>query len=126
MPEVNRPRGDKSSYGSKQKRQAEHIEEGYEKRGVSKKTAQKRAWANSPEEEAPDHARAPRIARRLQGPEPGYCRKLGDKKARALQAFDPTSVRCGTEPGVAKPLGHAEGGTRKAFHGVSRHATEEP
>ena len=39
------PRGDKSSYTGKQKRQAEHIEEGYEKRGVSKKTAQKRAWA---------------------------------------------------------------------------------
>jgi plasmid stabilization system protein ParE len=38
-------RGDKSSYTSKQKRQAEHIEEGYEKRGVSKKTAEKRAWA---------------------------------------------------------------------------------
>lgn len=39
------PRGDKSSYTSKQKRQAEHIEEGYEKRGVSKKTAKQRAWA---------------------------------------------------------------------------------
>ena len=39
------PRGDKSSYTSKQKRKAEHIEEGYEKRGVSKKTAEKRAWA---------------------------------------------------------------------------------
>jgi plasmid stabilization system protein ParE len=39
------PRGDKSSYTSKQKRQAEHIEEGYEKRGVSKKTAESRAWA---------------------------------------------------------------------------------
>jgi hypothetical protein len=39
------PRGDKSSYTSKQKRQAEHIEKGYEKRGVSKKTAKKRAWA---------------------------------------------------------------------------------
>ena len=39
------PRGDKSSYTSKQKRKAEHIEEGYEKRGVSKKTAAKRAWA---------------------------------------------------------------------------------
>ena len=38
-------RGDKSSYTSKQKRKAEHIEEGYEKRGVSKKTAAKRAWA---------------------------------------------------------------------------------
>jgi hypothetical protein len=39
------PRGDKSSYTGKQKRQAEHIEEGYEKRGVAKKEAQRRAWA---------------------------------------------------------------------------------
>ena len=39
------PRGSKSAYTSKQKRQAEHIEEGYEKRGVSKKEAEKRAWA---------------------------------------------------------------------------------
>jgi len=39
------PRGDKSSYSSKQRRQAEHIEEGYERKGVSKKTAEKRAWA---------------------------------------------------------------------------------
>jgi hypothetical protein len=39
------PRGDKSSYSNRQKRKAEHIEEGYERKGVSKKTAQKRAWA---------------------------------------------------------------------------------
>jgi hypothetical protein len=39
------PRGDKSKYTSKQKRQAEHIEEGYEKRGASKKEAERRAWA---------------------------------------------------------------------------------
>lgn len=39
------PRGDKSSYTSKQKRQAEHIEQSYEKRGTSAKTAAKRAWA---------------------------------------------------------------------------------
>ena len=39
------PRGDKSSYTDKQKRQAEHIEEGYEERGVSKKEAESRAWA---------------------------------------------------------------------------------
>ena len=39
------PRGDKSSYTDKQKRQAEHVEEGYEKRGVPKKEAQSRAWA---------------------------------------------------------------------------------
>ena len=39
------PRGDKSSYSDKQKRQAEHIEEGYEKRGVGEKEAERRAWA---------------------------------------------------------------------------------
>jgi plasmid stabilization system protein ParE len=39
------PQGDKSSYTSKQKRQAEHIEEGYEKRGTGKKEAERRAWA---------------------------------------------------------------------------------
>ncbi|STX28344.1 Uncharacterised protein [Legionella beliardensis] len=38
-------KGDKSKYTDKQKRQAEHIEEGYEKKGVSKKEAEKRAWA---------------------------------------------------------------------------------
>jgi hypothetical protein len=38
-------RGDKSSYTSKQKRKAEHIEEGYRGRGVSKKEAESRAWA---------------------------------------------------------------------------------
>jgi hypothetical protein len=39
------PRGDKSKYSDKQKRQAEHIEEGYRRRGVSEKTAESRAWA---------------------------------------------------------------------------------
>jgi len=39
------PRGDKSKYSNKQKRQAEDIEEGYEKRGVSEGEAERRAWA---------------------------------------------------------------------------------
>jgi hypothetical protein len=39
------PRGDKSSYSSEQKRQAEHIEEGYESRGTRPKEAKRRAWA---------------------------------------------------------------------------------
>jgi plasmid stabilization system protein ParE len=38
-------RGDKSAYTDKQKRKAEHIEEGYEKRGVGKDEAERRAWA---------------------------------------------------------------------------------
>lgn len=39
------PRGDKSSYTDKQRRQAEHIESGYEQRGVPKEEAERRAWA---------------------------------------------------------------------------------
>jgi len=39
------PRGDKSNYTEKQKRQAEHIEEGYEDSGVGKKESERRAWA---------------------------------------------------------------------------------
>jgi plasmid stabilization system protein ParE len=39
------PRGDKSKYSDKQKRQADHIVEGYEERGVSEPEAERRAWA---------------------------------------------------------------------------------
>lgn len=39
------PRGDKSTYTDKQKRQAQHIESGYEKRGVPENEAERRAWA---------------------------------------------------------------------------------
>lgn len=39
------PRGSKDKYTDKQKRKAEHIEEGYEARGLSKHEAQGRAWA---------------------------------------------------------------------------------
>lgn len=39
------PRGDKGSYTDKQKRQAEHIDEGFEDPGFSKKESESRAWA---------------------------------------------------------------------------------
>ncbi|CAN5701453.1 hypothetical protein BH20ACI3_BH20ACI3_28400 [soil metagenome] len=39
------PKGDKGAYTDKQKRQAEHIEEGYKERGVSEDEAEGRAWA---------------------------------------------------------------------------------
>jgi plasmid stabilization system protein ParE len=39
------PRGDKSKYTDKQKRQAEHIEESYESRGTDEAEAKRRAWA---------------------------------------------------------------------------------
>jgi len=39
------PRGSKASYTDKQKRKAQHIEEGYVDRGVSRDEAERRAWA---------------------------------------------------------------------------------
>ena len=39
------PRVEKTKYSDKQKRQAEHIEEGYEQRGVGEPEAERRAWA---------------------------------------------------------------------------------
>lgn len=39
------PRGDKSTYTEKQKREAAHIEAGYQKKGVPRKEAEARAWA---------------------------------------------------------------------------------
>ena len=38
-------RGSKKKYTKKQKRQAEHIEEGYKERGTSEEEAERRAWA---------------------------------------------------------------------------------
>lgn len=39
------PQGDKDKYTDKQKRKAEHIEKSYERKGVSDKEAEARAWA---------------------------------------------------------------------------------
>jgi plasmid stabilization system protein ParE len=43
--EETMPRGDKDKYTDNEKRQAEHIEEGYADRGVPEKEAERRAWA---------------------------------------------------------------------------------
>jgi hypothetical protein len=52
-------RGDKSSYTSKQKRMAEHIEEGYEKRGVGSRESARRAWATVNKETGGGRKRSP-------------------------------------------------------------------
>ncbi|HEY5141421.1 MAG TPA: hypothetical protein VIJ25_19220 [Methylococcales bacterium] len=39
------PQGDKSKYTDKQKRQAEHIEEGYKEKGIPEDEAEAIAWA---------------------------------------------------------------------------------
>lgn len=61
-------RGDKSSYSDKQRRQAEHIEEGYKKKGDSSKKAERIAWATVNKEtggarKAVDHKKASAVAK---------------------------------------------------------------
>jgi hypothetical protein len=58
------PRGDKSSYSSKQKRMARRIEEGYESRGVGGREASRRAWATVNKETGGGRKRSPGRKRR--------------------------------------------------------------
>ncbi len=71
------PKGDKSKYTEKQKRQAEHIEEGYKKEGMSDSKAEGIAWATvnkidgggkkqggSGRGKKPDYSRSPSEKRR--------------------------------------------------------------
>jgi hypothetical protein len=94
------PRGDKSSYTNKQKRQAEHIEEGYESRGVPEKEAERRAWATvnkethggkksgsgrgTPENHAPSR-KGGRLGGRAAAARPKAARSRSAKKAAATR-----------------------------------------
>jgi plasmid stabilization system protein ParE len=83
------PRGDKSAYTDKQKRKAEHIEEGYEDRGVSAKEAQRRAWATV---NAMDHGGKKSGSGVGKPTNKGPARK-GGKKGGAASAARPASER---------------------------------
>jgi len=83
------PRGDKSAYTDKQKRKAEHIEEGYEDRGVSAKEAQRRAWATV---NAMDHGGKKSGSGVGKPTNKGPARK-GGKKGGAASAPRPASER---------------------------------
>ena len=112
------PRGDKSKYTDRQKRKAEHIEEGYERRGVSKKEAERRAWATVNKEEGggnksgsgrgvPDTKVSSRKGGRLggratagRGPQ-----GLGQEGGRDPQAARRALIRLTTPKAVSRPYG---------------------
>jgi plasmid stabilization system protein ParE len=82
------PQGDKSSYTDKQKRKAEHIEEGYEKRGTSKKEAESRAWATVNKEDKGGKKsgsgrgkKSSKASSRKGGKKGGAAKKSGAKKS---------------------------------------------
>src|SRR5687768_3303491 len=74
------PRGNKSAYTDKQERKADHIEEGYEKRGVPKKEAERRAWATV---NKTDHGGKKAGSGRGKGEDPTPARKGGEKGGKA-------------------------------------------
>lgn len=84
------PQGDKSRYTDKQKRKAQHIEEGYKKRGVPTKKAAARAWATV---NAIDHgAKKPGGSGRGRKPNKAPSRR-GGKRGGAAAAARPAAAR---------------------------------
>src|SRR3954471_14111594 len=87
-------RGDKSAYTDKQKRKAEHIEEGYEERGLSEGEAERRAWATV---NAMDHGGKKSGSGRGRSINKGPARKGGRKGGR----------KAGRKAGARKTAGRA-------------------
>jgi hypothetical protein len=86
------PRGDKSSYSDKQKRMAEHIEQGYESRGVGKNESERRAWATVNKE---THG----------GKKSGSGRGTKPSYASSRKGGRPGSRAVAKRPAAAKPAG---------------------
>ena len=83
------PQGDKRRYTDKQKRKAEHIEEGYEKRGVPKKVAQARAWATVNRESGGGNKSGSGRGK----PDTKVSSKKGGKKGGAASAARPAAAK---------------------------------
>ena len=98
------PRGDKSSYTDKQKRQAEHIEESYEERGVSDEEAEKRAWATVNKISGGGKKSG---SGRGQTENKSPARKGGQKGGRK------SSKEAGSKKGSSKKGGAKKGGSKK-------------
>ena len=85
------PQGSKAKYTAKQKRQANHIEESYEKRGLSKENAEKRAWqtvnkqTGGGEKSGTGRKATPtakKMARKESGQRAAASRKVGPRKVQ--------------------------------------------
>jgi plasmid stabilization system protein ParE len=92
------PRGDKSKYSDKQKRKAEHIEEGYERRGVPEKEAARRAWATVNKESGGGN----RSGSGRGVPDTHVASKKGGKLGGAASAARPASARSASAKKAAR------------------------
>jgi hypothetical protein len=94
------PRGDKSSYTAKQKRQAEHIEAGYDKRGVSEKEAARRAWATVNKQDHGGKKSGSGVGKRK---DTSSSRGWASRRARFRQPAGSATVKIGKEGGSYAP-----------------------
>jgi plasmid stabilization system protein ParE len=92
------PQGDKSKYTDKQKRKAEHIEEGYEDRGVPEGEAERRAWATV---NKMDHGGKQSGSGRGKPTDHAPAKK-GGKKGGAAAAARPAAARSASAKKAAK------------------------
>jgi hypothetical protein len=97
------PRGDKSKYSNKQKRKAQHIEEGYEARGVPEDEAERRAWATVNKESGG-------------GNKSGSGRGVRDTKVSARKGG-----RIGGKAAASRPAAARSASARKAAQTRKRH-----
>ena len=102
------PRGDKSKYTDKQKRQAEHIEEGYEERGLSEDEAERRAWATVTK--MTGGGKKPGGSGRGKPVNKASAKKGGKKGGKASKGG---AKKGGSKKGSAKKGGAKKGGSKK-------------
>src|SRR5207248_9923768 len=97
------PRGDKGKYTDKQKRKAEHIAEGYEDEGVSKKEAKSRAWATVNKESGGGKKSGSGRGKK----ESHASSRKGGNKGAAASARRPASERRASARKAARTRAHA-------------------
>ena len=119
------PRGDKGSYTEKQKRQAEHIEEGYEERGVPEEEAERRAWATVNEmtgggKKPGGSGRGKKVNKaparkggRIGGPRGGRASAARPAAARSVSAKKAARTRARKSGAKKGSTGSAKGGAKK-------------
>jgi hypothetical protein len=110
--EANMPRGDKSKYTDKQKRMAEHIEEGYVERGLPENEAERRAWATVNKETGGGNKSGSGRGR----PDTNVSSKIGGRKGGAAAAARSPAERSASAKKAAR--------TRKRNQARARHSSK--
>ena len=86
------PRGDKSSYSDKQRRQAEHIEESERKQGRSEAAAERIAWATVNKQDGGAKGSGRKTAKKA-ATKKATAKKAVKKRATAKKATKKTAAK---------------------------------